>query len=214
MFFELKNAPGRVLSAPDQEEESELVLKWMTAELSNANMWKFEVQAYTVLEWQHWEEWCWAAAARMLVNHYYNVPESHTQTEAVKAVMGNPGNYGGNLADSIEASNYYRSTNTSNNLLNLVSHDHGRYSEENLRRFINDGHVLWIARGKYSTVKGLEEGHATVVVGYTSSYTNGTIQYNYIIFDPWPPEKYKIDEWSSPVTTDENHAGISGQIFV
>lgn len=67
-------------------------------------------------------------------------------------------------------------------------------------RFLNDGHVLYIARGKYNSNNFRISGHATVIVGYTAEYSNGSLIYSFVIYDPWPNEQPY--PWDSPQATD------------
>lgn len=71
-----------------------------------------------------------------------------------------------------------------NDEVNLIVKNDQIYTEENVIRFLEDGHVLYIARGVYSnnTVLRRESGHATVIWGYV--YVDGG--YKFLIRDPSP----------------------------
>jgi hypothetical protein len=199
LFFEPKNGVGKVLYAPDSISGTELQLEYMSYTISSRNKWIFEVKSSTPLEGQKWNNWCWAASARMFVNHYYNVPDSRSQNDAVNAVLGNVIDYGADNSGALKAGNYYRSGSIIINDLNLISSDGERFSENDLKHFIDDNHVVFIGRGVYNST-GRERGHATVIVGYTTLFINGNLQYRYIIYDPWPDPK--PNPWNSPIITN------------
>ncbi len=199
LFFEPKNGAGMVLYAPDSVSGTELQLEDMSYTLSDRNKWIFEVKSSTPLEGQRRSKWCWAASARMFVNHYYNVPDSRSQNNAVSAVLGSEANDGANNVGALKAGNYYRSGSITINDLNLISSDSKRFSENDLKHFIDDNHVVFIGRGVYGA-SGREGGHATVIVGYTTMFINGNLQYRYIIYDPWPNPQ--PDPWNSSIITN------------
>ncbi|MBQ3120760.1 MAG: RICIN domain-containing protein, partial [Peptococcaceae bacterium] len=199
IFLEPKLAPGKVLYAPNHSVGTELRLTYLSSNLENRNKWKIEFQSNTTLEGQRWSNWCWATSARMLTNHYFDVPDERTQNVAVTAVKGAQINDGGTHGEAIRAAGVYRSNNVNSNVLNLVGGFGGVFSETTVRRFLNDGHVMYIARGLY--VDGARwGGHATIIIGYTSVYLNGVLQCRYMIYDPWPANP--PDPWDSPVITN------------
>ena len=211
MFLELKNAPGRVLSAPDQEEESELVLKWMTADLSGANMWKFEVQSPITIEHQAETEWCWVASARMLMRHcFYNISTDFpSQASAVENIKHTE-NISGTLDESLRAANYFQQGKS--NPVNLISYADKRYSEIVLVQLINDGHAVWIGRNPAPDT-GETMGHAVLIAGYSIKFNQGTACNYFIIYDPEPAQQYI---WSYPRLCDGRNpvAGEDGDTSI
>ena len=134
----------------------------------------------------------------MLTNHYFDVPDERSQDVAVTAVKGALINEGGTHGEAIRAAGVYRSNHVNSNELNLVGVSGGVFSETTVRRFLNDGHVIYIARAQY--VYGDRwDGHASTIIGYTSIYSNGVLQYRYMIYDPWPA--YEPIPWDSSVIT-------------
>lgn len=71
-----------------------------------------------------------------------------------------------------------------NDEVNLIVKNDQIYTEENVIRFLEDGHVLYIARGVYSnnTVLRRKSGYATVIWGYV--YVDRG--YKFLIRDPSP----------------------------
>ena len=59
--------------------------------------------------------------------------------------------------------------------------------------------MLYIARGRYNENNQREDGHASLIVGYSTVFANGLMSYRYIIYDPWPA--YEIDPWDAPQIT-------------
>ena len=86
------------------------------------------------------------------------------------------------LSEAKMAITYFLSN--TNDEVNLIVKNDQIYTEENVIRFLEDGHVLYIARGVYSnnTVLRRESGHATVIWGYV--YVDGG--YKFLIRDPSP----------------------------
>lgn len=204
LFIEPKTAPGKVLYSPNNTEGTELRLAWMGANVSNRNIWKIELQSGTPLEGQQWSKWCWATSARMFANHYAAVPNDRTQSAAVQAVKNQAVNVGGTNTEARKAANFYNTGKISDNSLSLAAADNVRYSEALVRRFLNDGHVIYISRGEYNEDNERDGGHAYVIVGYTTVYSNGALRYNYILYDPWP--KNVPNPWDSPrVTIGQNY---------
>lgn len=186
LFFEPKNGIGKSLYAPDSVSGTELQLGYLSSSVSNRNKWIFEVKSSTPLEGQRWSQWCWATSARMLVNHYQSVPDSRTQNNAVNAVKGSVIDVGGTITDARAAAGYYIDEDTSNNDLELENHTGYRLTQPDLKKFIDDGHVVYIARGHYSISNNRNGGHATAVIGYTTEFNNGNFEYKFVINDPWP----------------------------
>ena len=152
-----------------------------------------------ILEGQRKNQWCWVTSARMLAHYYYS-GVTRTQGEAVSNVFGtfnnpvsnnenpldNSNNIGGVPANAQTAINYYLGNISGASLTTKATIDE-IYSEATLRRFLDDGHVIYIRRGQYpnggTTRVG---GHATLIYGYTQQTVNGVVQYRYKIYDPWP----------------------------
>ena len=140
---------------------------------------------YIPLEGQQKSNWCWAASARMLSFSYYDVTK--TQTQAVVYVKGADINDGGTVYEAMEAASYYQ-----NGANNLVAYEWKIYSEQNIRRFIDDGHPIYIGRGwyDYNNEKYIRSGgHATVIFGYI--WNEKYNRYDYLIRDPWPVNEGK-----------------------
>ena len=140
-------------------------------------------------EGQQTSKWCWATAARIFAKHYY--PEvTRTQSEAVAYVKGSITNDGGFEDDAQDAIEYYignidGATLTLQNAISDGGDRSKRYPEEVLRRFLDDGHVIFISRSWYVGDKR-DSGHSMVITGYVSIRVGGVTQYRYIIYDPWP----------------------------
>lgn len=199
LVIEPINYPGKVLYIPDSSTGTKLQLEWLSYSISSRHKWRFEVMSDTPIEGQRWSNWCWVTSARMLTNHYFNVLDARTQNNAVSAVKGSVVNSGGTHTEAICAVSFYRSNNININELNLVGEFGVRFSESTLRQFLNDGHVVYIGRGHYDINNVRHGGHATLIVGYTTISVNGTLQYRYIINDPWPASA--PSSWNSPEIT-------------
>ena len=156
------------------------------------------------LEGQQMSNWCWATSSRMFTNHYYAVPTTRTQVTAVAAVMGSVVDWGGTHTDAIKAVGHYRSNNINSNILNLIG-DYQKIFEENiLLKFIDDGNVVYIARGWYSASNVRNGGHAYLVYGYTKEIINGNLEIRYLIRDPYPT--VEPIPWDTPtITTGKTH---------
>ena len=194
IFFEPKNAPGRVMAAADNSAGSELILKWMSDSLENRNVWKFEVQSPVAGESQEDSWLCWVASARAYAQHYGTVPNDRNQANAVSAVKNVSGNIGGNIADTLNAVEYYLTGATTSDNLGFISHENKRYGEATLIDILNNGHIIWISRHAYDETGDQGYGHASVIVGYTARFVQGSIQFHYILLDPWP-ENYEDDSF-------------------
>ena len=102
-----------------------------------------------------------------------------------------------------QITSFYYSGDKLINEHNLETKEGEIYDETTLRRFLDEGHVVHIIRGSY--INGVRQtGHSTVIVGYTTIYNYGTIQYRYIIYDPAPTTI--PDPWEDPVVT-------AGQVY-
>lgn len=199
LIVEPKTSTGHFICAPDSDTGTKLQLETFSCSDILQIRWSFEPRSSTPLEGQRLSNWCWATSVRMLTNHYFDVPDDRTQDQAVSAVLGYIVNTAGSLTDTICAASYYRSGNINTNQLNLVSGSGKIFSENTLRRFLDDGHVVFIARGKYDENNVRKSGHATLIIGYTTVIVNGTLQYRYIIYDPYPNPK--PSPWSSSQAT-------------
>lgn len=201
LLLEPQYAKGTLLYVPNSTEGTELQLAYMSTNDDKAE-WKFEINSDTPIEGQRWSMWCWATAARMVSRHYYP-SVTRTQNQAVSKVKGSVENLGGWEDEVQEAMEYYigNISGASLDLQYVISDgDSGcrRYSEYNLRRFLNDGHTIEITRSWYRGTSRTG-GHCYAVVGYTTVFVNGSLQYRYMIYNPWPnPEPYP---WNSPVVT-------------
>lgn len=179
---------------------TELQLECLSSIVSNRNKWKIEMQSATPLEGQQMDMWCWAASARMFVNHYSAVPSERTQIAAVTAVKGSIVNEGVTAGVMIPTARYYTSGYKDYSEREYVGDTAKIYSEATLRRFLNDGHVVLIARGSYNPNGIREIGHASVIAGYTMTFNNGNAQNKYIIYDPYP--ETEPANWESPQITN------------
>ena len=135
---------------------------------------------YIPLEGQQQSLWCWAASARMLSFSYYNVTK--TQAQAVMHVKGTDDNVDGTIYDTKDAASYYQ-----DGADNLEIQNYKRYSEDILRRFIDDGHPVCIFRGKYISPSIRRSGHIIVLFGYI--WNEKYNRYDYLIRDPEPSNK-------------------------
>ena len=135
---------------------------------------------YIPLEGQQQSLWCWAASARMLSFSYYNVTK--TQAQAVMHVKGTDDNVDGTIYDTKDAASYYQ-----DGADNMEIQNYKRYSEDILRRFIDDGHPVCIFRGKYISPSIRRSGHIIVLFGYI--WNEKYNRYDYLIRDPEPSNK-------------------------
>lgn len=137
-------------------------------------------------------KWCWATSARMMSRYYYPAV-SRTQSQAVTHVKGQLVNYGGWENESRDAILYYidNVTGDTPDLRYCISDGSAScriFSETTLKKFLNDGHVVYITRSWYNSSNNRTGGHAYVVSGYTTSYNGSEIEYKYIVHDPWPAD--------------------------
>lgn len=147
------------------------------------------------VEGQKKSNWCWAATARMLAKNYYSTI-TYTQNQAVSYVKGSEVNAAGNIIEASAAAQYYIS-NIPGASLNLA-YD-GIYTETNLKKFIDDGHVLYVMRGWYrnlNTASSRSGGHATLIYGYTKQTimdSSGALRtkYWFLVRDPLPENEGK-----------------------
>jgi len=205
LFVESVYSPGCVLSVANTLIGSELQLNYISASASNANKWKIEVELPTTLEGQKMSNWCWNATARMMANHYYSVSSERTQERAVNYITNSvpddePANIPGGSSYAICAAKYYYEEDVeTERTFDLVDYNTKRLGQARLRQFLHDGHVIFIGRGYYSAEGDRREGHASLIVGYTTVYLNGLMEYRYLIYDPWPATP--PNSWETPVVT-------------
>ena len=188
LLIEPKTAPGKVICVPDSYNGTELQLCWMSNSLANKSKWKINVQWNIVQEGQQMSEWCWAAATRMLVSNYSTVPNDRTQALAVSVSAYIPDNSGSH-EDAMRAICFYSSGNISNNIHGFASYKGHTLSEENLRTLLDTGHVLYISRGHYTEFNERRKGHAYVIAGYTTNVVDATIEYQFVLINPYPAEE-------------------------
>lgn len=147
--------------------------EWSIGQICVAQDIEFEAQSES--------KWCWAAAALMFAKHYYS-SISVTQSEIVEAVKGSVVNEAGNASDMRNAVSFcINSVDETLNLQEDLNFYNRIYSEENIIRFLKDGHVLLIGRtwlNEYGHPIG--EGHVVLIYGYCSM--NG--QNFFLIKDP------------------------------
>ena len=134
--------------------------KWILARIGYASD--------VVPESQLLSEWCWVTVARMFAKHFYpNV--TYTQENAVVHVKGKYCDESGDREDAQKAINYYVS-NIPNAEIDTVIKENVIYEEDTLVRFLDDGYVVYIARGYYNSTSNPDSrngGHATLIYGYT-----------------------------------------------
>lgn len=151
-------------------------------------LFKIEYDSLVPGEGQQKSNWCWVTSARMFSKHLY--PSiTYTQSNAVTYVKGSDVNESGNRAEAQQAINYYIS-NISGASIDTVIKEHVIYSEENLVRFLDNGYVIYIARGWYEDTNDpttREGGHATLIYGYTTVDS----EIWFLVRDPWPINKGK-----------------------
>ena len=135
---------------------------------------------YVELEGQQTSSWCWVTSARMFMKNYYSI--TLTQEQAVNHIFGDVIDTTGDKEQAIKAMNYYKST-ISSVPMNVIEVSDEIYSEDILRQFIDDCHVLYITWGEYDA-DPLERknGHAVVLLGYV--WLGDSCRF--IINDPWP----------------------------
>ena len=129
----------------------------------------------TELRKQDTETFCWLAGPEMETETYgYDYYSQHDIFNEYFPQQTN----GGTIYQSKQACEYY-----TDNELTFRAYNHEIYSEELIRRHIDDGNPIIISRGWYNDYGIREGGHVTVIIGY---YYDTTIQkYQYIINDPW-----------------------------
>ena len=207
LFIESASAPGCVLSILDRFIGDELCLELLSnTQSGNANKWKLAVELPTILEGQKMSNWCWNASARMLVNHYYAVSNARTQETAENWVRGRPpqtepANMSGTLSNAVTAAEYYyEASDETGRTLGLITYENKRLSQSVIRQFLNNNHVIYIGRASKKDDGTWWNGHASLIVGYTTIYMNGSMEYRYIIYDPWPAEL--PNPWKNSTVTD------------
>ncbi len=141
--------------------------------------------------------WCWVACAKIFaLNYSPNVTAS--QSEAINAIE-QEGGEGGTLNETLDIVDYF--LENGNCVMDVtVTEDTQIYSQDTIRRFIDDGHVIILLRTNahrnldgtvsYSTGLFSSGGHMTVLYGYTYSDTG----YKYLIRNPY---RYGDDEYNT-----------------
>lgn len=159
---------------------------------NNKDEWLLEktVVSYIERESQNKTNWCWVTSARMFAKNSYS-DVTRTQKEAVKKVKGSAINEGGNNDEIIEAIDYYIG-NIESVSIDSVSYVRRVYSEDVIKKFIDDGYVIAVGRIKYADINDSSSsisGHEIIIYGYTEYQyeQNGNIKSDcrYLIRDPW-----------------------------
>ena len=203
LFIEPKSAPGKVICVPDSYMGTELQLCWMSNSMGDKNKWKIGVRWNVELMGQQKRDWCWAAAVRMLVSYYSPEEDLPTQSDAV-AAAGTSGDNGGTMEEALRAANFYRTGNASLNATYFALINGEILSEDSLQKVLDYGDILYISRGHFDGDGDRNGGHASVIIGYTTSVVDGELVYQYIILDPYPENE--PNPWpSEPDPTIEGH---------
>ena len=110
--------------------------------------------------------WCWAATSRMFAKNYYpNI--TYTQEDAVIHVKGSNVNQAGSATEIIEAFRFYVSSEENEeDIPDLLAKERQIYSENILKSILDQGHVVFLCRGRYNASNSRESGHATLLIGY------------------------------------------------
>jgi len=195
---------GKVLYVPNSSTGTKLQLENLSYN-SSRNEWNFEVLTSTPVEGQQMSNWCWATGARMMSRYYYPAV-SRTQSQAVTHVKEQLVNEGGWENEGRDAVLYYIGNVTSDTLSMRYCISDGSsscriFSESTLRKFLNDGHVVYITRSWYNASNKRTGGHVYVISGYTTSYSSSGIEYEYIVHDPWPANGTTQPGKDTPVVT-------------
>ena len=111
--------------------------------------------------------WCWATAARMFAKNYCD-SVTKSKESAVRFVKGALIDEGGNMEEASRAIQYYL---CGKETVNTGIHSLSVYSETTLKRFIDEGHVLYITLSYYNKISDnmyelQETGHAVLISGY------------------------------------------------
>ena len=126
-------------------------------------------------------QWCWVAAAGMFARHYYPAIDS-TQAEIVQELRGNTDNEPGTMIDSNDAISLFIDQDGFPEIATKIK-EHQIYSERNVARFIEDGHVLYISLFTQRTeTTDSPTGHIILLYGYEITSTG----YIFLVHDPWP----------------------------
>lgn len=181
-----KNAnTGYVLGTKSVNAGANTALQQVSGTRTKGIKWYFsKVQASKVqCITQETDYWCWNASAKMFATHYYsNVTKS--QLEVARSVLGSQFSdeelrqKGGSLLSSAMASERYADSTISVN-----SYEMKTYSAINLRKIIDNGHVVGMSVGYYTENKdtsSLAQSHSMLIYGYTVAND----VYQYLIRDP------------------------------
>lgn len=202
MLIEPKSAKGKVLYAPNYSNGTDLQLVNISHYGNNLHEWKIECQSNAPLEGQQGIDWCWVASARMFARHYVGNVEL-TQAEVESTIKEKYGDYlhGGNAADVAYAIELFiRSIDESPMEMqyNLGGSNGRIFSENTLRRFINDGHVVIAGLDCLDNDNTIVRCHAILIAGYSATFLNGSLQFNFTINDPYPESD--PPSWENPPT--------------
>ncbi len=201
MIFAPKTDQTKALYATSDICGSELRLVKLAAPVSDRDKWRFNVKLPIICEGQQMEKWCWAACARMLVNHYYAVPAERDQKYAVDVVKNNTDpdlviDQTGTLDEIIQATGVYRSNDKNSTELGIVKKKNQIYGKQTLKRIINDNHPVLTVRLDYTNHQLINGSHVSVVVGYQSFFKNGNLDFHFVICDPMADEV--PSQWNEP----------------
>ena len=203
LLIEPKTAPGKVLYVPNMSQGTELQICWMHSAVSSRNKWQISVRWDVQLEGQKMSNWCWAASARMFAgwdNGSGNiVPSERKQEDAVTKVKGSSKDEGGTNVEAMKALRYYYTGETYDDDRDYTYMDGCIFEEATLRRFLDEGHAVYISRIKSSQIYDIKLGHASLIGGYTSCVVGNALTYQFIIFDPMPVNK--PDPWNTAQET-------------
>lgn len=168
------------------------------------------------VEGQKKSNWCWAATARMFAKHYFpNV--TYTQNQAVSHIYGSEVNQMGGVLEAANAMNYYIS-NLTDEVFNIrgTGWEYGVYSEQTIRTFLDNNHVLFIGLGLYNSdnVTSRDTGHAILIYGYTkqtvmNSDGSARTRYWFLVRDPYPENEGR----SYMVSYEKLYNGRNPQMF-
>ncbi len=199
LIFEPKTAPGRLITSTSNLDNTSLELGYLSTYADNC-LWSREPRSHTPLEGQQTNFWCYATAARMFVRHYH-VSITASQSQSVAIAQDPLSVVGGNEDYAFKIINHYFSE--SDHIVPLLTVHRSLdmpqgsqcpriYTEDILRQFLDDGHVLYISRSKY--FNGIfHSSHASLICGYTWELIDGEICYSYLIYDPFPA--VRPEEW-------------------
>ncbi len=196
LIFEPVSAPGKIMISPNSIHNQELHLDYLSSP-GDKGLWELEPRSNTPLEGQQTSVWCWVTAAKMFVHHYLGdrgLSQEALVDMVYEADFATGTNEGYTVA-AIQA--YYAYTGRTcpplevhQSIRDGDAFNPGIYSEDRLRQFLDDGHILIISRNGR---EGDSRSHASIICGYTWEIVNGQIKYSYLIYDPYP--YYVPSQW-------------------